>query len=166
MTPRKKTPPHRFEPHAPPARSDDANAFFPDPGEGPAKVSDDLAEGLAEDFLEAATTAQAPDEEFLDSSYPEEIGGPFVETSAAEEMAGGTDASNPADAAREPLPRAVAGIVAFPNIEDPGPEAPIDTDDDLEERDAADPGITPREAEPAHNVAELNQKTGRGRRPS
>jgi hypothetical protein len=37
-------------------RSDDGNAFIPDPGEGPAHTSDDLAEILAEDFVKAATS--------------------------------------------------------------------------------------------------------------
>ena len=42
---------------------------------------------------------------------PEEIGGPFVETTAAEEFAHDTDEANPEDASREPLPRPVAGLV-------------------------------------------------------
>jgi len=98
-------------------RSDDGNAFMPDPGEGPAHIRDDLAENLAEDYLQAAT--QGPEvEEDLDQIVPEEFGGPFVETTAAEEFAQGVDDANPEDASREPLPRPVAGLVMAPDDED------------------------------------------------
>jgi hypothetical protein len=91
-------------------RTDDGNAFMPDPGDGPARIRDDLAENLAEDYVLAAT--QGPEvEEDLDQIVPEEFGGPFVETTAAEEFAHDTDEANPEDAAREPLPRPVAGLV-------------------------------------------------------
>jgi hypothetical protein len=160
-SPRKNKAARPFEPHAV-GRSDDANAFIPDPGDGPARTSDDLAESLAEDFLEAATTAQDADEERLDSTFPEEIGGPFVETTADDEMALDTDGNNPPDATREALPRAVAGIVAYPNVEDPAADSSAETDDEDEdeERDAADPRISPREADPARNVDELNEERG------
>ena len=103
----------RPSPARPPAprrhvRRDDGNAFIPDPEGGPARAPDDLSERLAEEFVEAATSGEEPDDEKFDETVPEEIGGPFVETSAAEEMADGTDEANPPDATREPLPRAVA----------------------------------------------------------
>lgn len=100
-------------------RSDDGNAFMPDPEDGPAHISDDLAENLAEDYLLAAT--QGPEvEEDLNQIVPEEFGGPFVETTAAEEFAHDTDEANPPDASREPLPRPVAGLVmAAPEEEEP-----------------------------------------------
>ena len=107
-----------FEPHAHP-RSDDADAFMPDPGDGPARIKDDLAESLAEEYLQAATRGNDADEEHLEGVVPEEIGGPFIETSAAEEFANDTDEMNPPDAEREPLPRPVAGLVAVPD-EDAG----------------------------------------------
>src|SRR5437763_35974 len=75
-----------FTPHAR-DRSDDANAFFPDPGDGPAHAPEDLSDQLAEQFIEAATTGQDADEQQLESTSPEDIGGPFVETTAAEEIA-------------------------------------------------------------------------------
>ena len=81
---------------------------------GPARVSDDLAESLAEEFLESATSGEDVAEELQDEIVPEELGGPFVESSAEQEFAAGTDASNPEDAEREPLPRAGAGIVGNP----------------------------------------------------
>jgi hypothetical protein len=88
-------------------RSDDGNAFIPDPGDGPARAPDDLSERLAEEYVAAATSGEEPDEE-RDANVPEDIGGPFVETSANEELADDTDETNPADATREPLPRAIA----------------------------------------------------------
>ena len=93
--------------HPRPRRRDDANAFIPDPREGPARSKDDLAETLAEEFIVAATSAEEPGEDVRDEVVPEELGGPFLEVSAAEEFDRGTDASNPPGAAREPFPRAV-----------------------------------------------------------
>jgi hypothetical protein len=98
--------PHNFH-HG---RSDDGNAFMPDPGDGPARIRDDLAENLAEDYVQAATQGMEVEEDH-DQIVPEEIGGPFVETTAADEFAHDTDEANPEDAAREPLPRPVAGLV-------------------------------------------------------
>jgi hypothetical protein len=95
-------------------RSDDGNAFMPDPEGGPARIPDDLAENLAEDYLQAATQGMEVEEDH-DQIVPEEIGGPFVETSAADEFAHDTDEANPEDASREPLPRPVAGLVMAAN---------------------------------------------------
>lgn len=161
MSPRKKKPVRPFAPRAVP-RSDSADAFIPDPGDGPVHIDDELAASLAEEFVEGATTAQDPDEERLDSAFPEEIGGPFIETSADEELADDVDANNPPDATREPVPRAVAGIVAYPQVEEPAEEVEAEDEDDVD-RDPADPGITAREADPARDVEELNEETGGGR---
>ena len=90
-------------------RSDDGNAFIPDPEGGPARTSDDLAENMAEDFLQSATSGEDHAEQSLDEVVAEEFGGPFVETSAREEFASGTDESNPPDADREPLPTTSGG---------------------------------------------------------
>jgi hypothetical protein len=98
--------PHRH------VRSDDGNAFIPDPEDGPARTRDDLAENLAEDFLQGATSGGEPfAEEQNDEVVPEELGGPFVETSAREEFADGVDESNPADAERAATPQTGPGIV-------------------------------------------------------
>jgi hypothetical protein len=105
--------PRPFEPHAV-RRSDDADAFFPDPDGGPARVSDDLAETLGESFIEAATTGEDVGDEVGDQVVPEEVGGPFVEAEASREFADDVDEANPEDAEKEPLPRAVAGLVALP----------------------------------------------------
>ena len=96
-------------------RSDDANAFMPDPEGGPARIPDDLAESLAEEFLSSATSGETAREDLQDEVVPEELGGPFVESTAEQEFASGTDASNPEDAEREPLPRPGGGIVANPS---------------------------------------------------
>src|SRR5262245_36048128 len=86
-----------FEPHRH-GRTDDADAFIPDPDGGPAVIPDDLAESLAEEFLESATSGEDRAEELQDEVVPEELGGPFVESTAEQEFASGTDASNPEDA--------------------------------------------------------------------
>jgi hypothetical protein len=108
-----------FEPHAH-DRTDDGNAFMPDPEGGPAHIKDDLAESLAEEYIQAATRGAEPDDEALDGVVPEELGGPFVETSAAEEFANDVDEANPPDAEAEPLPRPIAGLVQEPDDENEG----------------------------------------------
>jgi hypothetical protein len=113
-------------------RSDDANAFMPDPEDGPARIGDDLAENLAEEYLQAATIGNEVVEDDLDAVVPEEIGGPFVETSAADEFAHDTDDANPIDAEREPLPRPISGLVQ-PDMEAAEAEA---EEEELEDRNA------------------------------
>jgi hypothetical protein len=85
-------------------RSDPADAFFPDPGDGPARVADDLAEELAEEFLASATTGQEQAEEALDQFVEEEIGGPFVTSPSNREFAYGFDESNIPGTQPEPYP--------------------------------------------------------------
>jgi hypothetical protein len=91
-------------------RTDTADAFMPDPEDGPALIRDDLAEVLAEDYLRAATSGADVDNEMMEEVVPEELGGPFLESSADDEFADGTDESNPVDTVPEPLPRAVHGL--------------------------------------------------------
>jgi hypothetical protein len=98
-------------------RSDDANAFMPDPEGGPAHIGDDLAENLAEEYVDAVTGGDGGDDAAIDGLVSEEIGGPFVFTSAADEFAHDIDAANPPDAEREPLPRPGAGLVQSPEDE-------------------------------------------------
>jgi hypothetical protein len=106
-------------------RPDDGNAFIPDPEGGPARVRDDLAETLAEGFVLGATQDEDGEDAALDGLVPEEIGGPFVETSASAEFADGIDGSNPADAKREAIPRPMAGLSRSPEVDQ-------EDDDDLE----------------------------------
>ncbi len=110
----KRPPPRPAIRVTPRARSDDGNAFIRDPGEGPARTRDDLAEVLAEDFIGAATSGNDVLEDDLERETPDELGGPFVVTSARVELADDVDESNPVGAEAEPLPRAVAGLVARP----------------------------------------------------
>ena len=86
---------------------------MPDPEGGPAHIGDDLAENLAEEFVDAVTGGDGAE----DAAVSEEIGGPFVFTSAADEFAHDIDAANPPDAEREPLPRPGAGLVQAPEDE-------------------------------------------------
>jgi hypothetical protein len=88
------------------ARPDAGNAFFYDPGGGPARAQDDLAEEVAEDFVESATSGEEAGEDIRDAEVPEETGGPFVPTDAATEFARGTDPSNPTGAEPAAFPTA------------------------------------------------------------
>jgi hypothetical protein len=103
--------------HAPPGRhvrKDDGNAFFPDPGDGPAHTKDGLAQELAEEFLIEATSGEQVVEDALNAEVPEDEGGPFVITSEREEFAYGIDESNPAGSEREALPSAMRGAEGRP----------------------------------------------------
>jgi hypothetical protein len=133
-----------FTPHAKP-RTDDANAFLPDPEDGPAHTSDDLAESLAENFVQGATTGESPDEQAMDATVSEEIGGPFIETDVDEEVAFDEDGSNPPDAEPAGLPTAVRGLAAEPRIDrdldraTAGADAGDEEDDDDDDDDAVEP---------------------------
>jgi hypothetical protein len=69
------------------------------------RSSEPLAREMAESFLEAATAGEGSEAERRDQLTPDELGGPFVVTSAGEEFASGTDESNIPEALREALPR-------------------------------------------------------------
>lgn len=60
-------------------RRDDGNAFVRDPESGPARVQDDLAEMVAEAYLESATSGEERGEDMLNEFVVEELGGPFVD---------------------------------------------------------------------------------------
>jgi len=74
-------------------RSDQGTAFLPDPydaGGAPALTRDGQAESMAEEFVLSATAAQEMTEDDRDDRNdvsPGELGGPFTETAAAEELA-------------------------------------------------------------------------------
>lgn len=90
---------------APEVRADSALAFLPVPEGRPMRSSDDLAEQLGEAFVEAATTGEEAASAHEEQVAPEEIGGPFVETTAGDEYATTTDDMNPRNAPREPFPK-------------------------------------------------------------
>jgi hypothetical protein len=81
------------------APSEDERAFFKNPRSG-----DDLAEQLGEDVVGAATSGEDDGGDVANQVVTEEQGGPFVESDERTELAYDTDASNPADATREPFP--------------------------------------------------------------
>jgi hypothetical protein len=68
------------------------------------RTDDDLAEELGEEFIAGATSGEAEGQDTRNQAVPEERGGPFVLSSGGTEFAGGTDASNPKGAKREPFP--------------------------------------------------------------
>lgn len=65
---------------------------------------DAMGEELAEAYIENVTGADDAATEHRAETFIEEDGGPFVTTTGGVEFAEGTDASNPADATREPRP--------------------------------------------------------------
>lgn len=69
------------------------------------RTKDALAEELAEDAVAAMTSGEDQLTNDLAADVPEELGGPFITTTEAEEMADGTDDSNPREATREPFPK-------------------------------------------------------------
>jgi hypothetical protein len=90
-------------------REDDGTAFIADPYRDSRQrvhAYDPLAEELAEEFVASATGAEEVGAEMRDQVFTEEAGGPFVETTGAQEFASGTDASNPLSAERAPFPTA------------------------------------------------------------
>ena len=66
---------------------------------------DGLAEELGEEAVETMNSGENESGETREQFVDEEIGGPFVESSAKREFADGNDASNPDDATREPFPK-------------------------------------------------------------
>ena len=66
---------------------------------------DELTERLGEEAVSSMTSGESKLADDLDEPAEEERGGPFVETRAGDEFADGVDASNTADATREPFPK-------------------------------------------------------------
>jgi len=69
------------------------------------RSKDDLTERLGEEAVSSMTSGESQLADDWDRPVEEEDGGPFVETSASDEFAAGTDDSNTADATREPFPK-------------------------------------------------------------
>ncbi|HWL85615.1 MAG TPA: hypothetical protein VNO21_07425 [Polyangiaceae bacterium] len=96
--------------HSKSARTDDGDAFLPDPYawglSGHARSAEPMGESMAEDFLASATSGEDVTPELRDALNADEIGGPFVETQAQEEFAITVDEMNPIDAVPEPFPTA------------------------------------------------------------
>jgi hypothetical protein len=71
----------------------------------PGAEDDDLAEELGEESVEAATSGQTPAEDNLNAEVPEETGGPFVDSTGANEFGYGTDRRNGSGARPGTAPR-------------------------------------------------------------
>jgi hypothetical protein len=82
---------------------DDGHAFLPDPRDsGQARTRDEIAETLAEEFVTSATSAEETAPDLRDEFTVEEVGGPFVEATGAEEFADTED-----EGESEPFPTAI-----------------------------------------------------------
>lgn len=97
-------------------RTDDGNAFLPDPfatTDPQLELDDDaanaFAEELGEEFVVGATGNVDISEQEQERLSDDEVGGPFVNVAASREMADDIDGSNPLDATREPFPTAMRG---------------------------------------------------------
>ena len=66
--------------------------------------SEPLSEQLGANYIRSALAGEETTEDARDGTTTEELGGPFIETSAETEVAFGVDGSNPIDATREPVP--------------------------------------------------------------
>ena len=66
--------------------------------------SEPLSEQLGSNYIRSALAGEETSEDARDVTTTEELGGPFIETSAATEIAFDVDTSNPIDATREPFP--------------------------------------------------------------
>ena len=69
------------------------------------RTDDNLAEAMGETWVETATSGEDESEDVFNQDVPEDEGGPFVGSTAGQEFAEGTDASNPKGAKREPFPK-------------------------------------------------------------
>ena len=90
------------------------NAGRPEPAflSDGAYAEDDLAEEMGEEFVMTATSGEQAAEDFRNQDVPEELGGPFVETSARTEFAYGADPSNPKDAEPAAFPTVIKSLEA------------------------------------------------------
>jgi len=70
-----------------------------------ARAGEPLAQELGENFVATVTSGEGQESDRHEQITPDEVGGPFVVTTAGEEFATGTDESNIPEAMREPLPR-------------------------------------------------------------
>jgi hypothetical protein len=84
------------------------NALADSPEFIPEAMNDSLAEELGEGAVGSAVSGDQEDENIRDEDVEEEEGGPFVETTARQELARGTDESNPEDAEPAAVPTANA----------------------------------------------------------
>lgn len=102
---------HRSARHV---RKDDADAFIRHPDDQAMRSDDALAESFGEEFIRSATTGEDLDDTlYLDEEVTEEIGGPFVVSTAEEEFAM-DDNGLPPDAEVAERPQAVDSLAQPP----------------------------------------------------
>lgn len=65
-------------------RTDDGEAFLHDPGSGPARMRDPMAESLGEEYVASAISGEEAAFRDRDETAPEEVGGPFLQESIPE----------------------------------------------------------------------------------
>ena len=68
-------------------------------------AEDPTAQELGREFVETVTSGEDEGVELRDQDVSEELGGPFVSSTAGQEFADEPDESNPVDATREPFPK-------------------------------------------------------------
>ena len=102
------------------------NAGRPEPAflRDGAYAEDDLAEEMGEEFVMTATSGEQAAEDLRNQDVPEEVGGPFVETSARTEFAYGADPSNPQDAEPSAFPMVIESLEENDSEEDDSEERP------------------------------------------
>ncbi len=115
----------------PAGRSDSGDAFIRE-SEQRTGTRDELAEHLAEQFERSITTGEADDDPTDDSLHVEEIGGPFIESSADREF--GDTRNSTDDGEPSPVPEAVGSLaIASPDEEHEAVEDEVErTGDDVD----------------------------------
>ncbi len=101
--------PRKYARSGPQHRGDDGHAFLPDSDHGRIVVKDDLAAELVEEFVANATSGEKQGQNIRSALVTEELGGPFIETTEANEFAENEDESNPEGAEPAAFPTAVGG---------------------------------------------------------
>ena len=84
------------------ARPDAGDAFLEDPGEGPARAPDELAEMIAEEYVASALAGEEVAFADRDETAPEEYGGPYTEETIPPELVERTGKTRAERTARPP----------------------------------------------------------------
>ncbi len=99
----------KFAPTGPHTRMDDGTAFLPDSDHGKIVVKDALSAELVEEFVANATSGEKQGQSIRGALVTEELGGPFVESSGANEFAEDEDESNPLGTEPAAFPTVMGG---------------------------------------------------------
>lgn len=136
-------------------RSDDGDAFIPE-SEQVSGTSDGVAELMAEQYLRGASGDEAADGT-RDDEVSEELGGPFVESSPAEEF-GSTQKAGDTSTQGKRRPQSTTHPTRNPLPQAVGPLAIASPDEDVAERelppDRVGSPIPTSEAQAARSASE------------